>query len=271
MSYIRNGSNPEGLYVFLNMDEEVEFHMKSELVFKVPAVLMDEFVLSYFERFKPDEHEVINSFGSLRVCDVVVDHCNIIIPEEYDTAEIIRLFNANKKTYFKTCLYFNDIELVMWDVTFAYIMNNMHRSILKDRETIEDKSKYCEPSYPFVVRKAMDSVIEDKDDFDVILDYIEGDIKFDENKISYSLNNMSNKDINFYKKTYFASDNFKGHFILLDKCVDRVSKIVMFNSLFIEFDENYSIVGYTETDFSGSRKVTTTSINNLLNLLKKCL
>lgn len=101
MSYIRSGSNPEGLYIFGNLRNSVEIYPKwghPAWGKSIPAKTWDDFCSLYVEEFFPDELEL----DGLSICSEWVE-------------------DKDGRNY-KTVLRYNDWELAMWDVTWFYII-----------------------------------------------------------------------------------------------------------------------------------------------------
>ena len=93
MSYIRSTSNPEGLYIFCNMNDVVEFHKGSDFIGVMPAHVFNVLIDSYIEKSMEDAE-----FHDAR------------IEEIFEDGEIKMKLS-----------YGHHWEIVMWDTTWYYI------------------------------------------------------------------------------------------------------------------------------------------------------
>ena len=99
MSYIRSPYNPEGLYIFENMNEFVEIHQGSEYMGRIPAKLFNRLIDKYIENYD-DYTEVIQESNNHRLY----------------VKEVIEGLGVKK------VLKYEGLEPIkMWDVTWEYI------------------------------------------------------------------------------------------------------------------------------------------------------
>jgi len=113
MAYIRNTSNPEGLYIF-STGYMTEIHKENDFIGKIPTFLFEKLIDKYID-FKGDEamvHNFSNGYN-LKILEVLnVDEVNI---------------KTFKNNFPKMRLSYHDMSdkilfyVDMWEVTWEFI------------------------------------------------------------------------------------------------------------------------------------------------------
>jgi len=99
MSYIRGIYNPEGLYLFENMQGFVEVHQGPEYLGRIPAKLFNKLIDKHIENYD-DYTEVVDNFNN----------CNLSLTEVFEEGGIKKVLKYHRMEPIK-----------MWDVTWEYI------------------------------------------------------------------------------------------------------------------------------------------------------
>jgi hypothetical protein len=108
MSYIRSGSNPEKLYIWGGLDT-AEIAEGSKPTWGIPINIFDGLLKKYHRRF----HEFPCQYKGAKVDEVWVDEDG---NEGVSDAHL-------KPLQFKVKLSYEDHSVIMWLVTWEYIVN----------------------------------------------------------------------------------------------------------------------------------------------------
>jgi hypothetical protein len=98
MSYIRSPYNPEGLYIWSQLDGMCVFMMGEDIIGKMPSDIFDALIDIYIE----DPDDEYTEFHDARVEEVWID-------------------TENGKELRTRLSYNHEWEIDMWDVTWYYI------------------------------------------------------------------------------------------------------------------------------------------------------
>lgn len=112
MSYIRSGSNPESLYVY-GTEDRVYICEGSLPNWFIPLKDFNSILRKYHRLF----HEAPVTYKGLKIEEVWVDEKNNERDGEYYDPTIDKLLNCKIK------LSYNENSVIMWDVTWEYIVN----------------------------------------------------------------------------------------------------------------------------------------------------
>ena len=114
MSYIRNTSNPENLYIYA--DEELVYFLKGHIEIGIMPVNIFNGLIKKYIRNSEEECE----YKKAKIEEINIIEDNISI--------------------FKNKLSYNGLEIIMWTVTWYYLAMNNYKNILKE-DKINNKIK----------------------------------------------------------------------------------------------------------------------------------
>ena len=107
MSYIRSPYNPEGLYIWSQVDGMCHFMIGPDMVGKIPTEVFNQLIDNYIEN-----HDEYTEVGDARIEEVWIDVSGEKIPED----------DVNpQKNELRMRLSYKDWHIDMWDVTWYYV------------------------------------------------------------------------------------------------------------------------------------------------------
>jgi len=129
MSYIRSTSNPEGLYVYHDVNGHIYFNCSKSIPANIFYRFIREIGNKYHGSFNMDY-----KLGQLEVKE-------IFYPSKKKIPEAFKVLGMKPGNY-KMTLYWKGKEIArMWVVTWQYIANNAFRNILRRDKKKKGKSR----------------------------------------------------------------------------------------------------------------------------------